>query len=307
LTTEPTRRQPLQTRLAQSEQFWGWLFVAPTVLGLVIFSVGPIIAGFAISLSEWNIVGSPRWVGLTNYRGLLFGHDAFFWTALRATTVYTVCVIPIQMAVSLLIAVGLNQGRRFQTLFRTLFFVPAISSVVALGLVWRVLFDFRSGLLNWLLQRGGFHPEPWLLTPRNAMISVVLVSAWQGMGYPIVIWLAGLQSVPRDYADAAKVDGAGRITVFRTVTLPLLTPTTFFILIISTINSFQVFEQTYVLTPNGGPHRAVYTLVYYIYDEAFRVFAMGRASAIGYILFMIILVLSLAQLRLQRRWVHYDL
>jgi multiple sugar transport system permease protein len=307
LTTEPTWQRPWWKRLVQSDQFWGWLFVAPTVLGLVIFSVGPIVAGFAISLTEWNIVGSPRWVGLANYRDLLFGNDAFFWTALRATVIYTVCVIPLQMTVSLLIAVGLNQGRRFQTLFRTLFFLPAICSIVALALVWRVLFDFRSGLLNWLLQRGGLHPEPWLLTPRNAMISVVLVSAWQGIGYPIVIWLAGLQSIPRDYTDAARVDGAGRATVFRTITLPLLTPTTFFILIISTINSFQVFEQTYVLTPNGGPHRAVYTLVYYIYDEAFRVFAMGRASAIGYILFMIILVLSLAQLRLQRRWVHYDL
>ena len=300
------RRQSARERLVQSDHFWGWLFVAPTVIGLLVFSVGPIFAGFAISLTEWNIVGSPRWVGLANYRDLFAG-ETHFWTALRATTIYTLCVIPLQMSVSLLIAAGLNQGRRFQTLYRTLFFLPAVCSVVALALVWRVLFDFRSGLLNWLLKQGGFDAQPWLLSPRNAMISVVLVSAWQGIGYPIVIWLAGLQGIPQDYADAARIDGAGRLAVFRNITLPLLTPTTFFILIISTINSFQVFEQTYVLTPEGGPERAVYTLVYYIYDEAFRIFSMGRASAIGYVLFMIILALSLIQLRLQRRWVHYDL
>jgi multiple sugar transport system permease protein len=306
LRVEFQRPRRAWERLARSDHFWGWLFVAPTVLGLLLFSVGPIVAGFLISLTEWNIVSSPRWVGLANYRELLTG-DSLFWPSLRATTIYTISVIPLQMSVSLLIALGLNRGRRFQTLFRTLYFIPAICSLVALSLVWRILFDYRSGLLNWLLQRGGFGPQPWLLTPRNAMIAVVLVSAWQGIGYPIVIWLAGLQAVPTDYEDAARVDGAGRLTVFRTITLPLLTPTTFFILVISTINSFQVFEQTYVLTPDGGPHRAVYTLVYYIYDEAFQVFAMGRASAIGYTLFLIILVLSLAQLRLQRHWVHYDL
>jgi multiple sugar transport system permease protein len=216
-------------------------------------------------------------------------------------------VIPLQMSLSLVIALALNRGRRFQTMFRTLFFLPAVCSIVALSLAWRVLFDYRLGLLNWLLQRGGFHPQPWLLAPRTAMISVVLLSAWQGLGYPIVIWLAGLQAIPQDYQDAARADGAGQLRVFRTITLPLLTPTTFFILVISTINSFQVFEQTYVLTPGGGPQRAVYTLVYYIYDEAFQTFAMGRASAIGYVLFLIILALSLVQLRLQRRWVHYDL
>ncbi len=294
------------SRLTRSDSFWGWLFVAPTVIGLLVFSAGPIIAGFVISLTEWNIVSAPRWVGLANYRDLLSG-GSLFWTSLRSTTIYTVSVIPLQMSLSLVIALALNRGRRFQTFFRTLFFLPAVCSIVALSLVWRVLFDYRSGLLNWLLQRGGFHPQPWLLAPRTAMISVVLVSAWQGIGYPIVIWLAGLQSIPQDYQDAAKVDGANQLTIFRTITLPLLTPTTFFILIISTINSFQVFEQTYVLTPNGGPQRAVYTLVYYIYDEAFQTFAMGRASAIGYMLFLIILTLSLAQLRLQRRWVHYDL
>ena len=308
-TTAPMtdlRRRSFRQRLVQSDHFWGWLFVAPTVFGLLAFSIGPIAAGFVISLTEWNIVGSPRWVGLANYRDLLTG-ETHFWTALRATSIYTICVIPLQMTVSLLIAAGLNQGHRFQTLYRTLFFLPAVCSVVAVALVWRVLFDYRTGLLNWLLKQVGFDAQPWLLSPRHAMTSVVLVSAWQGIGYPIVIWRAGLQGVPKDYSDAAKGDGAARLTVFRTITLPLLTPTTFFILIISTINSFQVFEQTYVLTPEGGPERAVYTLVYYIYDEAFRVFTMGRASAIGYVLFMIIMVLSLIQLRLQRRWVHYDL
>jgi multiple sugar transport system permease protein len=297
--------RPLRQRVLYSDHFWGWLFVTPTVLGLLLFSGGPIVAALAISLTHWNIVDPPTWVGLGNYATLILG-TGLFWTALRNTLTYMVGVIPLQMSLSLLIALGLNRGLRLQNLFRTLYFLPTVCSTVALALVWRVLFDYQLGVLNWLIGSIGLGRVPWLMTPGTAMPAVIIMSAWQGIGYPLVLWLAGLQGIPQSYYDAAKVDGAGRLALFRYVTWPLLTPTTFFMLIIACIGSFQVFEQTFVLT-GGGPQRATYTLVYFIYDQAFQEFDMGAASAVAYVLFFFILVLTVLQLRLQRRWVHYEL
>jgi multiple sugar transport system permease protein len=292
-------------RLLYSDNFWGWLFVLPTVIGILVFAAGPILAAFAISLTRWNIVDPPVFVGLANYQEVVFEQE-LFWIALRNTLTYMVGVIPLQMSVALLIALALNQGLRYQALFRTLYFLPSVCSTVALALIWRVLFDYKLGVLNWFLDLVGLAPVPWLMRPSVAMPALIIMSAWQGIGYPMVLWLAGLQGIPQSYYDAAKVDGAGRLALFRHVTWPLLTPTTFFMLIIACINSFQVFEGTYVLT-GGGPQRATYTLVFFIYEDAFRNFIMGRASAVAYVLFAFILVLTVAQLRLQKRWVNYDL
>ena len=292
-------------RLLYSDNFWGWLFVLPTVIGILVFAAGPILAAFAISLTRWNIVNPPVFVGLDNYQEVLFEQE-LFWIALRNTLTYIVGVIPLQMSVALLIALALNQGLRYQALFRTLYFLPSVCSTVALALVWRVLFDYKLGVLNWFLDLVGLAPVPWLMRPSVAMPALIIMSAWQGIGYPTVLWLAGLQGIPQSYYDAAKVDGAGRLALFRHVTWPLLTPTTFFMLIIACINSFQVFEGTYVLT-GGGPQRATYTLVFFIYEDAFRNFIMGRASAVAYVLFAFILALTVVQLRLQKRWVNYDL
>ncbi|HEV8638595.1 MAG TPA: sugar ABC transporter permease [Chloroflexota bacterium] len=292
-------------RLRYSDNFWGWLFVLPTVIGILVFAAGPILAAFAISLTRWNIVNPPVFVGLDNYQEVVFEQE-LFWIALRNTLTYMVGVIPLQMSVALLIALALNQGLRYQALFRTLYFLPSVCSTVALALIWRVLFDYKLGVLNWFLDLVGLAPVPWLMRPSVAMPALIIMSAWQGIGYPMVLWLAGLQGIPQSYYDAAKVDGAGRLALFRHVTWPLLTPTTFFMLIIACINSFQVFEGTYVLT-GGGPQRATYTLVFFIYEDAFRNFIMGRASAVAYVLFAFILVLTVVQLRLQKRWVNYDL
>src|SRR5262245_8812999 len=292
-------------RLLYSDDFWGWLFVLPTVIGIVVFAAGPILAAFAISLTRWNIVDPPLFVGLDNYQEVVFQQE-LFWIALRNTLTYMVGVIPLQMSVALLIALALNQGLRYQALFRTLYFLPSVCSTVALALVWRVLFDYKLGVLNGCLDLVGLAPVPWLMKPSVAMPALIIMSAWQGIGYPTVLWLAGLQGIPQSYYDAARVDGAGPVALFRHVTWPLLTPTTFFMLIIACINSFQVFEGTYVLT-GGGPQRATYTLVFFIYEDAFRNFIMGRASAVAYVLFAFILALTVAQLRLQRRWVNYDL
>lgn len=293
----------LWQRLSYSDSFWAYLFLAPTIAGLIAFSAGPIVASAIISLTKWNIVTTPIWRGLANYQDL--ARDRLFWTALRNTMRYMLGSIPLSMGVSLILALALNQGLRFQALFRTLYFTPSVCSAVALALVWRLIFDRDMGILNWFLAFLGLGPVPWLMTPRTAMPALIIMSVWQGIGYPTVIWLAGLQGVPQVYYDAAQVDGAGRWGQFRYVTWPFVTPTAFFLLIISCISSFQVFQSTFVLT-GGGPQRSTYTLVFYIYDKAFQWFQMSYASAIAYVLFFMVLVLTLLQFRTQGRWVHYD-
>lgn len=291
-------------RLGNSENFWGYIFLLPTIVGLIAFSAGPILAAAGFSLAKWNIVSPPIWKGLANYQSLL--KERLFWMALRNTLRYMLGAIPLSMLLSLALALVLNQRLRFEALFRTIYFIPSVCSVVALALVWRIMFDKNMGLLNGFLGLLGLDPVPWLLTPATAMPSVIIMSVWNGIGYPVVLWLAGLQAVPQTYYDAAMVDGAGRWARFRHITWPLLTPTTFFMLVISCIGSFQVFAQTFVLT-GGGPQRSTYTLVYYIYERAFQDFNMGDACAVAYVLFFFVLLLTIAQFQLQNRWVHYDL
>ena len=302
--TERRHRLSFWQRLSYSEDFWGYLFLLPTIIGLIVFSAGPIIAAAGFSLTKWNIVSAPVWRGLANYQGLL--KERLFWTALRNTLRYMLGAIPLSMVLSLALALALNQRLRFEALFRTIYFIPSVCSVVALALVWRVIFDSHIGLLNWFIGLFGLDPVFWLLTPATAMPSVIIMSVWDGIGYPVVLWLAGLQSVPQVYYDAAMVDGAGSWARFRHITWPLLSPTTFFMLVISCINSFQVFAQTFVLT-SGGPQRSTYTLVYYIYEKAFQDFNMGYACAVAYVLFFFVLILTMVQFRLQSTWVHYDL
>jgi len=291
-------------RLSYSDDFWAYLFLLPTILGLILFSAGPVLAAGGISLTKWNIVDTPTWRGLRNYQKLFV--DDLFWISLRNTLRYMLGAIPLSMLLSLALALALNQHLRFEALFRTIYFIPSICSVVALSLLWRYIFDRNMGLLNWFIGLFGMEPVPWLLVPRTAMPAVIIMSVWGGLGYPVVLWLAGLQGVPQVYYDAAQVDGAGTWARFRHITWPLITPTTFFMLVISCIGSFQVFAQTFVLT-GGGPQRSTYTLVYFIYDKAFGNFEMSYACAIAYVLFFFVLVLTIIQFSLQARWVNYDI
>lgn len=304
-TLEPRRGlgRSLQ-RLTYSDAFWAGLFLIPTAIGLIVFMLGPILAAFGISLVKWNIVDAPQWKGLGNYQTLL--HDRLFWKSVWNTARYMALAIPLEMALSLALATALNQGLRLQSFFRTLYFTPGVCSVVAMALVWRQIFDFKMGMLNGFLKLFDVAPVPWLMTTATAMPAVVLMSVWQGVGYPTILWLAALQAVPQVYYDAAVVDGAGRWAKFRYVTWPLITPTAFFMLVLDIIASFQVFQQTFVLT-GGGPRQSTYTLVLYIYEKAFRNFLWGEASATAYVLFAIMLGLTYVQFRMQRRWVHYEI
>ena len=286
-----------------SERKWAWLFLAPTLLGLAVLSAGPILATLGISLTAWDLLTPARWVGLDNFRDLL-ANDRF-WTALRNTAYYTIVSVPLGMALALAIALGLDRAIRGIAWIRTMYFLPLVTSSIAVGLVWLWIYAPQGGLLNEVLWWFRIPPQKWVSDPFWAMLAIIVMSVWQGLGVNIIIFLAGLQAIPQDYQDAANVDGAGRWGRFRHITLPLLTPSIFFTGVLSLIGSLQVFDQVYVLS-RPRPTEANLTLVYFIYEEGFKNFRMGSASAAAWILFLIAAGLTIVYFRSQKRWVHYQ-
>jgi ABC-type sugar transport system permease subunit len=287
-----------------SERRWAWLFLAPAVIGLLLLSAGPILATLGISLTDWDLLTAPRWTGLDNFIDLL--GNARFQTALRNTAFYTLVSVPLGMVLALGLALALDQAIRGIAWIRAMYFVPLVTSTVAVGLVWLWIYAPQGGLLNSLIGIVGLPPQRWVSDPFWAMTSIIVMSVWQGLGISVIVFLAGLQAIPTEYHDAASVDGAGRWARFRNVTLPLLTPSLFFAGILGFIGAMQVFDQVYVLARPGKPTDATITLVYFIYDEGFSFFRMGMASAASWILFLIAAVLTIAYFGLQRRWVHYQ-
>ncbi len=283
---------------------WAALFLAPTILGLVVLSAGPILASFALSLTDWDLLSPPTFVGLDNFTRLL--SDERFLLALRNTAFFTVTSVPIGLVLGLGLALALDQRIRGIAIIRTAYFLPVVTSTAAIALVWLWIYSPQGGLLNELLGIFGIPAQKWVTDPLWAMPSIVAMSVWQGLGITVIILLAGLQSIPQEYHDAAAVDGAGRWARFRFVTLPLLTPTLFFTGILAFIAAFQVFDQVYVLARPGEPTKATITLVYFIYQDGFEQFKMGYASAASWILFLIVAVLTLVYFRSQQRWVHYQ-
>lgn len=301
--TTPSTGISWWSRLMNNENIVGYLFVAPLIIGLIVFTYGPVIASFALSFTKGDYISTPKWIGLDNYSSLL--DDKLFWQSLRNTLYYVVGVVPAGMALSLLLALAMNQKLRGIVFFRTLFFLPTISSSVAISLMWLWIYNPEFGALNFLLDQIGVKGPAWLSSPEWAMPAVMIMATWRGLGYNMLIYLAGLQGVPEVYYEAAEIDGAGPWAKFWNITVPLLSPTTFMLLILGLIGAFQVFEYTYVMT-QGGPVYATLTLVLHVYNNAFRNFQMGYASALAYVLFFILLGLTALQFRLQRRWVHYE-
>lgn len=292
----PLPRPPAARREAR-ERLTASLFLAPDVVGLLVFVVLPILAALLISFTNWNALGTPRWVGLVNYQRLL--SDPQFWSSLRVTAIYTVVYVPLVFAVSLGLAVLANQRLPGIGLFRTIFFVPVVLSLVVTGLMWRFIFDEQVGLLNYALSLVGMAPRAWLGDVNLALPAIIVVSVWINMGYYMTIFLAGLQDIPREFYEAARIDGANAWHAFRRITLPLLRPTSLFVLVVTLIGSFQVFDQIWVMT-KGGPADATQVTVIYIYKQAFQYLSLGYASAIAFALFLVILVISLAQFWLLR-------
>jgi multiple sugar transport system permease protein len=285
-----------------SERIWVWVLLAPTLVGILFGVLGSIVATVGISFLNWDMLTPPTFAGLENYARLFT--DRLFQKALVNTFVFAAMYVPAVLVCSLGVALLLNRAVMGMGFFRTIYFLPAVSSAVAIGLVWSWIFAKDTGVLNGILVWMGMEPVNWLGT-QMAMRSVVIMNVWGAIGEGAIIFLAGLQAVSRTYYEAAEVDGAGPGAQFWRITLPLITPSIFFQLIIATINAFQAFEFIYVLT-RGGPNGATTTLVYSIYRNGFDYFRMGFASAQALVLALIILALTAVYFQAQKRWVFYD-
>lgn len=278
------------------------VFLLPSLIPLVLFTFGPMVASMGISLLDWNLLTSPEWMGLDNYRRLL--GDPAFWDAVGHTIQYLAMYLPLVFVGGLAIAIGLDRGVRAVGLWRSIYFLPVVTSWVVVALVWKWLLNPRGGVVNTALGWIGITGPGWWTDPSWAMASIVLASAWKDVGFVMVIFLAGLQAIPEDYYEAALVDGASGWRRFRHITMPLLSPASFFVITISLINGFQVFDQVFVMT-GGGPAGATTVIVEQIYTHAFRYSQMGYAAAMSWVLFLLIMAVTVFQFRFQDRWVHY--
>ncbi|HET7153078.1 MAG TPA: sugar ABC transporter permease, partial [Candidatus Kapabacteria bacterium] len=270
-----------------------YLFLSPILIGMLVLSVGPILISFIASFTQWDIVSPPQWVGAGNYKEIV--SSDLFWQVLRNTFYYVALAVPLTIILSLFLAIAVNRKLKGIGLFRTVYFLPVVTSMVAVAIVWGWLYNPEYGLINYVLRSWfGVQGPAWLRDPNWAMPAMIIVGVWKALGYNMMIFLAGLQSVPDEYYEAARLDGANTRQRFFNITLPMLTPTIFFVLVVTLIGSFQVFEQTYILT-RGGPANATLTISYFIFQNAFQFFRMGYASALAYVLFAIVFVLTLIQ------------
>jgi multiple sugar transport system permease protein len=295
---------PRSPRLRQRtrEAIEGYLFVAPVVIGFFAFTFFPMIASFALSLTEYNLLSSPRWIGLDNY--LAMAKDEFFWKSLRITITYAVVALPLGMVFALIVALLLNQRVPGITVWRALYVMPSVMSGAAVVVLWRWLFNPEFGLLNVMLDYVGIRGPNWLGSVKWALPSLILVSLW-GFGGKMIVFLAGLQGVPGELYDAVEVDGGNAWDKFRTVTLPMLSPVILFNLVIDLIFAFQFFTEPYGLT-EGGPENSTLFFLIYLYRNAFVYLQMGYASAMAWVLFLLVLVLTIAVFKSTPMWVHYE-
>ncbi len=292
---------PLQARAA----LWGYAFALPWVLGLLLFILGPIVVSGYLSFTEYDVLSPPTFVGLENYRTAL-SEDELFWPSLLRTAEYSIAYVPLGLAGSLAIALLLNARVRGSSVFRTLFYLPTLTPAVALALLWTWLFHPTVGPVNQVLGWVGIAGPGWFQSQAWALPAVVVVSLWAGLGgATTVIFLAGLQGVPPALLDAAQIDGAGPWHRFRHVTLPMISPTLLFNLVLGIIAALKVFTLAFVAT-KGGPAYATWFFALHIYRESFEYFKMGYGAALAWIFVAIVMVLTCAQLAFSRRWVHYE-
>ncbi|MDB5082269.1 MAG: sugar transporter permease, partial [Chloroflexi bacterium] len=279
-------------------------FISPMVVGYLVFLAGPISAAFTMSLTNWSLTTAPSFIGLDNYSKALT-NDPTFWTSVGNTIVFSLGLVPLNIILALALALLLHQKLPGIGVFRTLIFTPVVTSVVVWAIVWKYIFATDAGLINQILKIIGIEGPAWLYDQNLTMPAVIVVSVLKNVGLNMVIFLAALHDVPQLYYDAAKIDGASRWKTFTNVTLPMISPAVFLATVLTVIGSFKVFGQIYVLT-GGGPGTSTYVLVYYFYKQAFQFFEYGYASAIAFILFLIILCLTVIQWNMRKRWVHHE-
>ena len=286
----------------RKEYMWGYVFILPWLVGLIIFKLGPLFFSFVISWYQWNIVSSAKFVGLSNYRNII--SDKLFWKS-TLNTLYFWLNVPIGLILALLIAMLLNKQIKGISVFRAIIYLPAVTAGVVVGVLWVWILHPHYGVINSILNQFGVQGPPWLSSPDWAMPSLLLLKMFY-IGPPMVILLAGLQGIPAQLYEAAEMDGAGRLTKFVHVTLPMLSPTILFCILMYTVESLSrtSFALPYVMT-RGGPVNATLTYVLYLYNNAFMWFKMGYASALSWVFALAVFLIILVQLRLSRRWVYY--
>lgn len=285
------------------EKLWLWLMLAPTIIGLVFGTIGSLLATLALSFFDWDLIGSPKWAGVSNYVAL-FNNKAYVEAFLN-TLKFSAMYVPAVVIISLVLAVLLNRKIRGVGVFRTVYFLPAVTSAVATALVWNMIYGKDTGILNLALESLGLAPVCWLCT-KNAMLSVVIVNVWGAIGEGMIIFLAGLTAIPRDYYEAASIDGANNIQQFFRVTLPLITPSIFFQTLIAAINAFQAYDYIYMLTRRGGGDSSVPVAVFSIYRNAFHFFRMGDASAQAIQLAVLVGIFMAIMFWWERNYVVYE-
>ncbi len=292
-----------KTHPLRHEARWAWVFILPALFIIGVFSLLPTVGSFAISFTSWDLLGTPQWVGLHNYRALL--EDPLFYKVVSNTLWFVVLYVVLDMVIALGLAVALNQKIKGLAMFRTAYFLPVVTSMVAVSIVWEWIYDPGYGILNAVVGWFGIEKVHWLSDPRFALPCLVVMSVWKSLGYTMILFLAGLQAIPTEYTEAAAVDGASGLTRFFRITLPLLGPTLLLVGIMATIRAFQTFDSVYLMT-QGGPRRATTVVVYWLFQNAFTYFKLGKASALAYMLFAVLLGLTLMQWSLRKRWVHQE-
>jgi len=293
------------SRLQRREALEGYLWISPWLIGFLIFSLGPIIASFYLSLTRYKIGGSPEWIGLANYN-MAFFEDKLFWPSLWRTAYFSLASVGLGVVLSLLAAMLLNQDIKGKTIFRALYYLPSLTPVVALAILWQWLLAPKQGLVNHLLSFVNIPGPGWLTSQTWAVPSIILITLWSTVGGGrMIIFLAGLQNVPKELQEAAQIDGANGWQRFRHITIPLISPVILFNTLLGVIGSFSVFSVAYIATA-GGPNYATWFYMLHLYYNAFSYFQMGYASALAWVFFVFIFLLSYIQIKLSERWVYYE-
>lgn len=296
---------PWLRKESQREALAGYLFILPTFLGYTVFIIGPILAAIGISLTSYDILSPAKYVGFDNYTALW--SDPRLWKVYRNTIYFTVVAVSLNVGIGLALAILINRHMPnfLKYIFRTAYFFPVLVALSYCSIIWQYLYQKDTGILNYYLSYLGVEPIPWLSSAQYVMPSIILMDVWKNTGFAMLVFLAGLQNIPQDYFESAQLDGANRWQLLRYITLPLISPTLFFNLIIYMIGALQVFDSIVVLT-QGGPGDNSRSIVMYIYENAFQLFQMGYASAVAITLFIIIMLLTLVQFRVGQAWVHYE-
>ena len=294
------RSRPAVRLLSEQSPLYALLYLAPFLILFLTFHVYPIFYGLYVSLTSWDLLTPPRWVGLANYLNLT--HDSLFLTSLRNTALFVLLDVPLAIGVPLGLALLVNEHMPGRTIFRSAFVTPLMISAASVGVLWQWIYNPALGLINYYAQLVGLPEQHWLTQAGWATFAIVITTVWWTSGFNLVLFLAGLQNIPEHLYDAAKVDGAGAWALFRNITLPGLRPTMLFVTVTTIIGAFRVFVQVLVMTNNsGGPFDSTRTVVMHLYQTGFQFFRMGGAAAIAWVLFMIILVFTIVQFQIQRR------